>query len=191
MEQQQANAKLVSANNDLHADCTVAYQEDIDAIASMALETGRNLTLATNKVRQQVSQVNAARRQFGESTSDLTTVPLASTSLSSAQVSAINVHARQITAQAETITAQTESIIAIRATIDQAANNIATNVALAETSMTVSEDAIIKVDALIESVQSDLRYFHATLGRHQSTNPPVSPEGGPTSYTPAHLRPNS
>ena len=80
---------------------------------------------------------------------------------------------------------------AIRATIDQAADNIATNVSLAETSRTSSEDAASKVDALIESVQSDLRYFHATLGRHQSSNTPVSPEGGPTSYTPAHLRPNS
>ena len=84
--------------------------------------------------------------------------------LSSAQVYAINVHARTITTQAKTITAQVESINAIRATIDQAADNIATKVSLAETSRTCSEEATNKVDALIESVQSDLRYFHATLG---------------------------
>ena len=135
-EQQQVNAKLLSANNDLHADCTVAQeencmltarigtltelchdtdtrvtttlatqadlgalddrlllmeshvatqftieaisdtmsnllatlteaastrQEDTDAIASMALETSRNLTLVTTKARLQVSHITAGQ----------------------------------------------------------------------------------------------------------------------------------
>ena len=128
----------------------------------MALETGRSLTLATAKAKLQISHVNTARRQIRDS--GPTTVPSTPVLLYSAQVSAINVHARTIPTQAETITTQVESMEAIRATIDQAADNIATNVSLAETSRTSSEDAANKVDALIKSVQSDLRYFHATLG---------------------------
>ena len=176
-----------------------AHQEDINAVAMMALETSRDLVAGIwlkPVARQQTIPTRSRIRDLKPSTIIPATVSAPSVSLTSEQLSAINIQAMTIACHAATITAQTESIEAIRVTIDQAASDITTNIELCSsnvdlsaTHQTSTEAAIAQVENIIESIHSDLRYFHATLNRQlrQSNDAPVSPDGHPPRYTPVHL----
>ena len=69
--------------------------------------------------------------------------------------------------------------------INKAAYDITSNIALSTTCQYSTDAAVVQVDILAEYIQSEIRQFHSDLKRKQS-NMSVSPDGGPSRYTPAH-----
>jgi len=78
-----------------------AHQEDIDAIASMAIETSQDLVTSTKQAKQQVLLTHRQIHDLRSGHHAPATVPSTSISLRSAQISTIDIQAKTIKAQDE------------------------------------------------------------------------------------------